>query len=121
MAEELDWECKDCGVDTRNEYYMVHDSIWKSAGLPLDGGLLCVSCLEQRLGRGLIAADFTSYPVNIPHKGMSAKLLSRLSLFRQPRTFRDALEQLPHVEHVVVRRQPLCDIRSILSGIGKIS
>jgi hypothetical protein len=70
----LDAICKDCGVDTAPkgrececEYYMVHDKVWSTAGMKKDGGFLCIGCLENRLGRELTAADFTSAPVNNPH------------------------------------------------------
>jgi hypothetical protein len=51
------------------EWYMVHDHVWKSAGMPVgigpeDTGFLCLGCLEIRLGRRLTACDFTEWPVN---------------------------------------------------------
>lgn len=69
--------CQDCGVDTTPctgrrgcrhkgtwQHYMVTAELWASAGLPPDGGFLCVGCLEQRIGRALEAADFTDVPIN---------------------------------------------------------
>jgi hypothetical protein len=63
--------CNDCGVNTIPatnerggtpkgccEYYMVHDELWAKAGMK--NGFLCVGCLEQRLGRELIAGDFVN-------------------------------------------------------------
>jgi hypothetical protein len=57
--------CVDCDFDTftNREYYMVQDAIWKAASegsppLPCDYGLLCIKCLEDRLGRELKRADF---------------------------------------------------------------
>jgi hypothetical protein len=66
------------GVD---EYYMVHREVWAAAGMLPRGGMLCVGCLEARLGRRLTAADFTSAPVNDLRRGWrgSARLLSRLT------------------------------------------
>jgi hypothetical protein len=50
--------CADCGVDTfsTNEYYMVKDHVWAQA----QGGtkLLCIGCLEKRIGRTLTRSDF---------------------------------------------------------------
>jgi hypothetical protein len=46
--------CSDCGSNTRDEYYVVHDAIWFGAG-NVDG-MLCIGCLEQRLGRQLVPA-----------------------------------------------------------------
>jgi hypothetical protein len=71
-------KCDDCGVntnplppddvptDTTPEYYMVHDELWVQARKqPVNGkpellvtATLCIGCLEARLGRQLVAADF---------------------------------------------------------------
>lgn len=62
----IDWSCLDCQSDTQDilEYYMVHDDLWESTGLGLGDGLLCIGCLECRLGRELQSADFTDAPLN---------------------------------------------------------
>ena len=58
--------CADCKVDTSfdgvNEYYMVHKHIWDEHGASED--MLCIGCLEQRMGRELTSLDFTDAPVN---------------------------------------------------------
>ena len=41
---------------------MVHDALWRAAGNVR--GYLCIGCLERRLGRQLVAADFTDAVVN---------------------------------------------------------
>lgn len=74
--------CVDCGVNTRriNEYYMVKNEIWRRAhqdGSSGFKGMLCIGCLESRLGRLLKAEDFTLAPVN-SDKRQSARLYSRL-------------------------------------------
>jgi hypothetical protein len=71
-------KCDDCGVntnplppgdipiDTTPEYYMVHDELWVQARKQpvnekpelLVTATLCVGCLEARMGRQLVAADF---------------------------------------------------------------
>jgi hypothetical protein len=53
------WFCDDCDVDCSvlNENYMVEDELW-----PADAGVLCVGCLERRLGRTLTRADFNLRP-----------------------------------------------------------
>jgi hypothetical protein len=69
--------CQDCGVDTtpctgqrgcrhggRWEHYMVHNSLWRAAGM--DVGALCIGCLEARIGRRLRPSDFTPAPINDP-------------------------------------------------------
>jgi len=57
--------CLDCETCTNctGEYYMVHDHVWLSAN-PRDHGMLCIWCLERRLGRVLTKDDFTAAPVN---------------------------------------------------------
>jgi hypothetical protein len=69
--------CQDCGVDTtpctgqrgcrhrgRWEHYMVHNSLWRAAGM--DIGALCIGCLEARIGRRLRPSDFTPARINDP-------------------------------------------------------
>ncbi|HUC14036.1 MAG TPA: hypothetical protein VMS00_06245 [Acidimicrobiales bacterium] len=58
-------DCVDCGMDTCAEWYMVSFSIWAEAfGLSAaqfrdsPDVILCVGCLEKRLGRRLVASDF---------------------------------------------------------------
>lgn len=87
MARSGLFRCIDCGVDTNrtNEYYMVHDHIWTAAfkdGTPTDHsgkptGMLCVGCLESRLGRELGPDDFTDYPINTGAFHKSERLKSR--------------------------------------------
>jgi hypothetical protein len=74
--------CTDCGVATtprdggRWEYFMVHDSIWRAAGMKPRGDL-CIGCLERRLGRQLVPQDFTDAEVNEPFVLDSPRLRSR--------------------------------------------
>lgn len=57
-------QCVDCAVDTWEiaEYYMVTDDVWRWYGA--GPGMLCIGCLERRMGRSLTAADFTMAPIN---------------------------------------------------------
>jgi hypothetical protein len=67
----LNTRCADCSLDTikAHEWYMVHDHVWERAwgqisrGMPGDQ-ILCIGCLENRIGRRLTSADFTDAPVN---------------------------------------------------------
>jgi hypothetical protein len=59
--------CWDCGVNTSRvgEWYMVHDHVWLAA-MPDDRGILCIPCLERRLGRPLEwDADFRLTPEDL--------------------------------------------------------
>lgn len=75
--------CVDCGVDTVkiNEYYMSTDAIWKRAGMHKYGGMLCIGCLEKRVGHMLKSSNFKECPLNwrnVLYPEMSSeRLLSR--------------------------------------------
>lgn len=72
-----DWDCAICGSDTQLEYYMVHDEIWKQFGVD---PLLCLGCLESRMGRELDSSDFTDCLLNEVDMGWdkSPRLVDRL-------------------------------------------
>jgi hypothetical protein len=82
--------CVDCGVGTSTlgEWYMVNDEVWQQAwagqfkpwhALP-GQQVLCIGCLEKRIGRTLTAADFMDgVEVNDPGKRhMSDRFRDRL-------------------------------------------
>ena len=78
--------CFDCGMDTypidrrhtrKSEDYMVHDDVWAKAG-GIEG-LLCVGCIEARLGRPLTRVDFIEAPINFPDPFHTDRLASRLA------------------------------------------
>jgi hypothetical protein len=74
----MDFICIDCLNDTldMDEYYMVHDVIWDSVATD---GMLCIGCLEDRLGRRLVEADFTTAPINADGRTLrSCRLHERL-------------------------------------------
>jgi hypothetical protein len=56
------WYCVDCDLDTleAGHYYSVHDALWAAAGMAPNGGMLCLDCLERRLGRALALDDFNA-------------------------------------------------------------
>ncbi len=66
-VDDNEFVCLDCKVNTlyTEEYYMVNDYLWKSAFPTEDtDGMLCVGCLEARIGRTLTPSDFTPAPLN---------------------------------------------------------
>lgn len=73
--------CVDCAADTAelDEYYMVHDHVWAQAGMGCHDGMLCIGCIESRLGRTLVADDFKDVIVNIIGS-QSQRLRDRLTL-----------------------------------------
>ena len=70
--------CLDCGVNTDEigEYYMLTNEVWKEA-VPDLVGMLCINCVELRLGRQLWPEDFMDSPINYFHSRLSARVLSR--------------------------------------------
>jgi hypothetical protein len=63
--------CADCRVDVGkiNEWYMVHDELYERAwpghnAVPYGHAVLCIGCLETRIGRTLVRRDFANVPVN---------------------------------------------------------
>lgn len=60
-------DCIDCGRSTYGigEYYMVRDEVWDKAVPDGARGMLCVGCLELRIGRKLCFLDFTLCPLNV--------------------------------------------------------
>jgi hypothetical protein len=56
------WMCCDCACFVDDEYYMVRNSLWKRHAE--DASMLCVGCLENRMGRRLRPADFTDCALN---------------------------------------------------------
>lgn len=57
--------CHDCSLDTnrRGEYYMLLDKIWRKLKVPHEA-MLCIGCVEQRLGRTLTKFDFSDAFIN---------------------------------------------------------
>ncbi len=67
--QDIDMICVDCGTDTEKgkEFFHVCDEVWTAATLKKEVPpykVLCVGCLELRLGRQLTASDFTNARVN---------------------------------------------------------
>jgi hypothetical protein len=80
-------DCDDCGADF-DEYYMVEDAVWAAGGLEPDGGMLCIGCLERRLGRRLKRDDFKSNLLNCKTGDWeSLRLRDRLRLMHLPADF----------------------------------
>lgn len=59
----MNFLCLDCKMDTKSEYYVIKISLWKIVN-PNIKGMLCIGCLEQRLGRVLTKDDFTQAALN---------------------------------------------------------
>jgi hypothetical protein len=70
MIDLADLPCTDCGYGTiSDEYYMVRNAVWERAigvtPIPnFDDTILCIGCLERRIGRTLTRYDFTDCAIN---------------------------------------------------------
>lgn len=74
------WACIDCRKDTlaNDEHYQLSDHTWRRAN-PLIIGVLCLDCVERRLGRPLHAGDFTPAAINATHALRCPPLAQRLT------------------------------------------
>ena len=70
---------------------MVHDALWLKAN-PTDSGMLCIGCLEVRLGRTLTSEDFTDAPINQPYRAAIQNVLHRGSLECERERQREAMQ-----------------------------
>ncbi|GAA1591979.1 hypothetical protein GCM10009764_13630 [Nocardia ninae] len=81
--ERDEFRCHGCGLPTApldgpDEWYTVHDHVWQCAAASADN-ILCIGCLETRLGRRLHHTDFVAAALNDPNYGHhSPRLQSRL-------------------------------------------
>lgn len=69
--------CMDCNIDTGRigEHYMLVDSIWRLVHNS-NKGMLCIKCLEARLGRTLNKSDFNNSYLNNHRTGFKSALLT---------------------------------------------
>jgi hypothetical protein len=107
--------CKDCGMDTEpwpphrgtQEHFIVKNEIWAAAGMPpgkvdpddmsmRGGGILCVGCIEKRLGRLLTINDFAPRTLDLLKScEHTPRLLSRVGINFM------AIANQPLPEHIV--------------------
>ncbi|WP_040478854.1 hypothetical protein [Mariniradius saccharolyticus] len=67
--------CADCGKYARkkDEFYMLKDELWQAHGV--GKGLLCIPCMERRLGRPLQPDDLQDVPANTLGNPYTRKIL----------------------------------------------
>jgi len=76
------WHCIDCGINTgpTQEYFMLRHDIWRRLVARRErGGMLCLRCVELRLGRGLCGGDFLQVAVNARQARVCGALAQRLA------------------------------------------
>ena len=82
MPSRKRFQCKDCAIDTgkAHEHYFVNDALWNAAGMG-KVGMLCIGCLELRIGRELTPNDFTACYLNrASTEPKSLRLADRMGL-----------------------------------------
>jgi hypothetical protein len=62
--------CDDCREPFAS--YMVIDEVWRETGLPEYGALICLPCLEVRIGRAVRDGDLLDCPANDHLRGRAA-------------------------------------------------
>lgn len=77
LFSEMAWDvCQDCSEHTIGaDYYMVNGALWEMAH-PTNIGMLCISCLETRIGRKLQSYDFIDAPINVKNEKVQAIIQS---------------------------------------------
>lgn len=80
MRSRSKFLCLGCKKDTgkMGEHYFIKDEVWLQVHKSKTG-MLCIGCLEKRLGRQLNAGDFTDCYINhVAFGTKSQRLLNRL-------------------------------------------
>jgi hypothetical protein len=84
------WHCLDCSKDTdiTEEFYVLRDDLWRRlVRRTWRGGMLCLDCVERRLGRALHRGDFANVPVNQQQARKCPALARRLATPSPHRAF----------------------------------
>ena len=69
--------CRDCGKNTADDpkdYYMIRNDLWAKYGVAK--GMLCMECIETRIGRKLTKKDLTNCIVNISWNPYTKNILN---------------------------------------------
>lgn len=74
------FDCISCGENTYflKEYYMLKEDVWLQVN-PKDRGMMCIGCVENKLGRKLNHKDFSDCLLNKDLFFKSERLLNRLT------------------------------------------
>ena len=78
MNRKAHWLCRDCGKDCMiddKDYYMVSHEIWDKIGVGV--GMLCMSCLEERLGHKLKKTEILLCPLTEIFNPYTKEILNR--------------------------------------------
>lgn len=79
-TSQLKWLCVDCSEHTKYEHYFAQSSVWFGEAKMTEEGMLCIGCLEARIGRRLTKDDFTDAHINDPRRySKTTRLVDRLT------------------------------------------
>ena len=76
--ERKHWSCHDCGKnchDDAKDYYMVKHHLWAAFGV--GWGMLCMDCMEGRLGHRLRVEDILPCPLTEQINPYTREILNR--------------------------------------------
>lgn len=78
------FKCLDCTINTHyiDEYYMLCNDVWLKIN-PLNKGMLCLGCAEERLNRKLQRSDFIDMPINLGFFPRSDRFLNRMGIIKE--------------------------------------
>lgn len=80
FSDESILACQDCSkITIGDDYYMIQHDLWRQVH-PNYVGMLCLTCLQTRLGRSLVKSDFIHAPVNDMNRRVAALRQSPLGL-----------------------------------------
>lgn len=71
------YPCFQCGKDTfkdDKDYYMVINDLWEKYGV--GEKMLCMDCMEERLGHKVTKGDLTNCPVNTLFNSYTANIIN---------------------------------------------
>lgn len=96
--------CVDCGVNTLkiNEYYMVENRLWDVYGPAR--GMLCIGCLEKRIGRKLVPSDFSRARINWSGLGKHSPRLADRIGHNPPPANDELIRRLRRMENNTARK-----------------
>lgn len=79
VSSSRKWFCVYCSADVHLEHCFLKQEIWNKIHNSCFG-MVCLSCMEQRLGRLLNKDDFTDCYINrLNYGSKSARLVDRLT------------------------------------------
>lgn len=76
------FKCRGCGILTNKigEHYYIDSRLWLQANRQ-HNGMMCIGCVEARIGRSLTPKDFIPCPLHNPKKYfLSTRLKNRLGI-----------------------------------------